>query len=55
MSYEAYPGKMKAISKYPACQVAAKRAVLEREKHEVGYAMDSHVIMHQRQHHKNIL
>ena len=55
MSCEAYPGKMKAIGKCPACRVAAKRGVLEREKHEVSYPMGSHVIMHQRRHHKNKL
>ena len=53
MSCEAYPGQTKAIGKYPACRVATKRGVLEREKHEVGHATSSHVIMHQRRHHKN--
>ena len=45
MGCEAFPGKTKAIGKYPACRVAVKRGVLEREKHEVGYATGSHVIM----------
>ena len=50
MSYEAYPGKMKAIGNYPAFWAVAKCGVLEREN-----AMGSHVIMHQRHHHKNKL
>ena len=48
MGYEAFPGKTKAIGKYPARWVAMKRGVLEREKNEVGCATDSHVIMLQR-------
>ena len=53
IGYEGYSSKTKAIGKDTACRVAAKRVVLERGKHEVGYATGSHVIMRQRQHHKN--
>ena len=55
IGYNAYPGKTKAIGKYPAFWVAAKRRVLEREKHNVGYAMGSHVTIHQHSKHKNKL
>jgi hypothetical protein len=48
MGWEAFPGKTKAIGKYPARWVALKRGVLEREKIEVGCATDYHVIMYQR-------
>ena len=51
--YEGYSGKMKAIGKYTACQVATKHGVLERGKRKVGYATGSHVLMRQRQHHEN--
>jgi hypothetical protein len=44
IGYKGYPGKTKAIGKYMACQIAAKRGVLETRKHEVGYATGSHVI-----------
>ena len=52
IGYEGYYSKTKAIGKDTACRVAAKRGVLERGKHEVGYATGSHMIMRQRQHHK---
>ena len=55
IDYEGHPGKTKAIGLYPACRVAVKRGVLEREKHEVGYATGSHAIMRQRRHKKNKL
>ena len=47
MGYEACPGKMKGIGKYPARWVAMKRGALEREKHEAGCATDTHVVMYQ--------
>ena len=55
MGWEAFPGKTKAIGKYPARWVAIKRGVLEREKHEVGCGTDSHVVIHHRWHHKKKL
>ena len=55
IGYEGYPGKTKAFGKYPTCLFAVKRAVPEQEKHEVGYAKGSHVIMCQRRHHTNKL
>ena len=45
IAYEGYPGKMKAIGYHPACQGAEKHEVLQREKHEGGYATCSHMIM----------
>jgi hypothetical protein len=45
MVCEAFRGKTKAVGKYPACRAAVKRGVLERQKHEVGCATGSHVIM----------
>ena len=55
IDYEEHPGKTKAIGLYPACWVAVKRGVLERENEEVGYATGSHAIMRHRWHQKNKL
>ena len=55
IDYEEHPGTTKAIGLYPACRVAVKRGVLEREKEEVGYATGSHAIIRQLWNQKNKL
>ena len=50
IAYEGHPGKTKAIGDLPACLGQEKRGVLQREKHEGGYATGSHMIMRNNRH-----
>ena len=45
IAYEGIPGKTKAIADHPSCRGEEKRGVLQREKHEGGYATGFHMIM----------